>query len=578
MGHFLGVKGNVKSNNYSGMWTSPGISAFQKVLSNHHPKQGYKPEFEQIQKAFNAISSIKSTSVEQSAKQNFDTYRKGELIILPSGWPEHSITVAAINGYLVVGNRGDGGNLSGGCVIHKLNRELAQEDIAVLLKMKSKDIIINKIQNLSQNSREPVCILPLKEQKYGTCAIANKKACVAGLLPLLKALNRVNAESVAAASWWSRPYSAVTSYFSANPVTSPAITITPDEVKQSMSAYKDFTRHSRHTILSEALSTLIDSEVTDHEEVIDAIADFCNEHIDIRKVNEVALLQRIAKEIPKEDFDSLSPRLLPHSKLMLNYLYNNGNIDPFSPLMEAYFRSIADEDKPIQDELLQLVDNFLNHKQTPDESYQWCTKHVYFLLTHKLYDFFSEQFSKLDPEQRKEIAKNPETKLVSRLIHAALFADSEEEQLRLRNLINQLLENVTPEELPPFLRMWSENLDGINKAERILGNDILQKVLFTPAGLIRMTTYHPAAYEYVLKRIPADIVLNSMTDLQNAFNPPNMRFAFKGTNKHIANKKANLELLQSWAAQQKTPDALDDVRKEALMNDPSKENTKPKHR
>lgn len=303
LGHFLGIKKqdalNEKDIDYEGLTDERAYPMFIQMLQKYEASESFDEEFDKIQNAFSYIDSW-GTMIEQ-AKENFRHYQSSKLIIIPSGWPGHSITIAATDKFLVVGNRGEGMHELGGCIIYRLATPLTEDDIKIFTRRVSQTSINRQIRKVVEKDQygDPKVFqaIPVKSQKYGTCHIANKKAAIAGLLPLLRA-QRDNADGE--------------TLFSEFLLT------------EASKEYKRFTHFTRKSTLDEIAEAMRTTLYHRRETVMKGLIDYCNQHLDINTRSELELLHDLIKHIPKDEINEFLGNLNIDAKIVLGYIYENG--------------------------------------------------------------------------------------------------------------------------------------------------------------------------------------------------------------------------------------------------------------
>jgi ankyrin repeat protein len=319
LGHFLGVKKhdplNEKDIDYEGLTDERAYPMFVDMLKKYEPSESFGVEFDKIQHAFSHVDSW-GTIIEQ-AKANFRHYQSDNLVIVPSGWPGHSITIAATDKFLVVGNRGEGMHQQGGCIIYRLTAPLTEDDIKNFTRRSSQATINSQIRKIVEKDQygapEVFQAIPLQSQKYGTCHIANKKAVIAGLLPLLRAQREnTNDETL----------------FSEFLLT------------EASKEYKRFTHFSRKSTLDEIAEAMRTTLVHRRETVMKGLVDYCNQHLDINSDSELALLHDLIKSFSENEINEFLDKLNIDAKIVLGYIYENGIEKP----IPEYIKDIARDD------------------------------------------------------------------------------------------------------------------------------------------------------------------------------------------------------------------------------------------
>lgn len=291
--HYLGIKDSEPTVSLYGMNEVDSFKDFKAKLNSYQPSEHFKDEFAVIQKAFSQSEAIFTTKMLLGSPEDryLKSYLAGNLTIIPSGWIGHSMTIAVMGSYLVVANRGEQAHKQGGCIIYKLSKKMSKEDISYLMysatKMSLRGTILQIVEKDAKGEPLVVKAIPVKPQKYGTCSIANKKAAVFGILVLLKWLKSHDNNATI-----------------------------DDEI---FNEYKKFTSHTRTLVLSEMLTELKATQLN-KEELLDSLASFCNQHLDLKKTSEVKLLRQILKEIPADLWQTFSQKLSSDAKMVIEQL------------------------------------------------------------------------------------------------------------------------------------------------------------------------------------------------------------------------------------------------------------------
>jgi len=317
--HFLGLddKNNTDfSQKGEGLDELFAARQFNKVLNKINPIElnGYTDEFEKIFKAFNS-----STIIDRNFINNKNFYDTNKLIIINSGWPGHSVTIAATRKFLLVANRGEGIHERGGCIIYFLEKMLNARQINDLSARRSKlEIEAQILKVVKKQDGEPKILhaFELSEQKYGTCSIANKKAAVAGLLPLVNSLT-YNSKGK--------------EYFNQTLFTS--------QLDAARISYKQFTYYTRLVILKDNLVKLNKSKLASpkHNEIMDLIASFVKQHLDLNKQSETQLLRQVFDLLSEDNYQNLVKNIPDEIMLTLASINLNQIKD-----QEIFFDAVED--------------------------------------------------------------------------------------------------------------------------------------------------------------------------------------------------------------------------------------------
>ncbi|MCS5707923.1 ankyrin repeat domain-containing protein [Candidatus Berkiella cookevillensis] len=318
---------NAQSMGFEGMLPEEAMRTFIETLNQYQPSDNFSSEFDKIKDAFNNIDL--NTSLGTQLKIHEAYYKKNNFVILPSGWPGHSITIAATNDYLIVANRGQGIQNGKGCIVYPLIQPLTKEDIKIFCEESSQDSIEQRIRTVAKkdNDDNPIIFhaFPLKAQKYGTCAIANKKAIIVGLLPILK---------------------------------SPSIE--QDILKDAKTEYKRFTHATRLSALQELLDELNQGS-SDKKMLLDAVIDYCNQHLDFKSEFEEKLIQQLILSVPETLWEAFLGQLSLEAKITVRYLKENmtGNALPY------FIKEITNKNAILKPEIFSsLYEYFKNNHPT----------------------------------------------------------------------------------------------------------------------------------------------------------------------------------------------------------------------
>lgn len=371
---------------FEGMYDFYALPIVREALNTFKPSDNFTQEFNQVREAFDFIRLLSPQKGEYLGrhveleptmlKDYLKRYQEGKLIVIPSGWPRHSVSIAAIStpgkgDFLIVGNRGEGGHLRKGCVIYELEQPLTSEDIQVFVNKVSQTKIQERIKKVAKKDakNQPIFFqtIATKQQARGTCTTANKKALVGGLLALLKHLN--------------------SSEFKLDEK------MTTEVLSSANKEYKKFTAHARYLTIADLIVDL-KAHVLNNDEILQALAGYCNQHIDIKKQSELELLERIFKEIPEHSKEAFLDLLKPQVKVLLHYINNHGI------------------SSPLPNEIKYLLSNILSKEETQ--------KVIQFLLQH--------QKIPLNQQDLEAIINNFYFKFYTDLIVDLLIQDQENKQ------------------------------------------------------------------------------------------------------------------------------------------------------
>jgi hypothetical protein len=354
--HFLGIKDigtefNVATNqntvvkanqpiiSFEGTTDAAALDYFRQVLNTFTPTQEFTDIFNKIKQSFNQAKEKGNPDLDFT--QDYIRYQQNQLIIIPAGWPGHSITIAATDNFLVVANRGQGLYQEGlekkerGCVIYPLQQPLELVDIEVFSKKENELIIKNKINELvkknHQNDPKILQALPIQAQKYGTCGVANKKAVVAGLLFLDQYLKLNQPDN--------------------------ASLVKQQILADTRAEYKRFTEHTRKFILDEMLEALDSPKADTNPMLIQGLANFFNQHLDLTKPTEKALLISIITKMPESITQVFLGKLTLAGRLVYHLLPDLNDND--AHLLTEAINFLPRIDNFKQEEFFTLVNKLL---------------------------------------------------------------------------------------------------------------------------------------------------------------------------------------------------------------------------
>lgn len=313
---------------FEGFDSREAQSAFVNFLNQYQASDAFLPEMLKIKRAFNNIDYYRSQTSQNNKMTRF--YQENDFVIIPSGWPGHTVMVAATDKFLVVGNRGEGLHELGGCIIYRLEKPLTKEDIKVFAEHESQEAVEELIESIVQKDDDIPIIFhafPLKAQKYGTCAIANRKALVAGLLPLLRELRDDKSKEPEFNDFL---------------------------LTESNREYKKFTHFTRSSTLSELIEGF-QTAPHQHMDLMESLSEYCNQHLDFINASEVKLLHQLIINIPQGEIDRLLDKLSIEAKIIVRHLYNEGieNAIPF------FIKELSDIDSIIQPEIFRELEAYL---------------------------------------------------------------------------------------------------------------------------------------------------------------------------------------------------------------------------
>lgn len=362
---FQGSEKNSESQ-YEGLLFKLAMSMFKEKLKTYTPSVEFRSEFKAIMHAFECIEEVdvNNRQIDKQLEKYVREYSNANLIVIPTGWEKHSVTVAATSEYLIIANRGTRSNdLKGGCTVYRLNAPLTEDAIFSLMKKTTEYDFEKIVQSIVKKKDDGAYDIfysfnQIKDQSHGTCSIANKKAVVAGILLLLKGQGQVN----------------------------------DGLVNSCMEEYKKLTTHIRQIALNELTSELRDN-LDLKNDLLEIFSDFCNQHLDVTKKKELTIIMDIISNIPdsmKAEFNSL----LSMEALWIISKLDEGGIDyPFSELLKDcnfYRLTQYSYDKTISftRSLILLIEN----DTSITEAFKWCSDYFDYILGKKNFKIL---FSKL---------------------------------------------------------------------------------------------------------------------------------------------------------------------------------------
>ncbi len=376
--------GSKRSKNvtYAGLNQNIAIQQFKTLLNKYRPSIDFRDEFYKIKQAYEI----------GNGQDAWNAYQANNLITIASGWPKHSIYIGAMQDYLVVANRGQGMNPKGGCIIYRLNRPLTLEDIRVFqnqLSQKEIEQRINSIVKKDQNGLpEIVQAIPSKGQKYGTCSIANQKALIDGLLVLLKLTKHVD--------------------LSSDPQTKKAL------VEDARKEYKRFTEFTRLTIINKLIQELMNSNLNQHE-LVASLADFCNQHVDVKKKSELALLSQIVKTLPPKLKTDLLKTLKPSSRIVLWHLEHSQTLPAIvGKILNNELYSLNTDE--LKEAFILSYEAYLNQQYSEEEAIKWFTVYFDQAISSEMESVILQQMAHLSNEKLFALLKADNSKSLIRLL------------------------------------------------------------------------------------------------------------------------------------------------------------------
>jgi len=140
-----------------------------------------------IEKTFReALEAIPEGTGCQDPEKLLDNYSKGKPTHVCAGWFQkkedghsvgHSVGVTLYKGYLIVCNRGKGGDINNGTCIYQLKEPIDINKIKGVTSAisNSKEVFL---ENFKQLQATPIAMFPQKGQKHGTCAYVNKLSSI----------------------------------------------------------------------------------------------------------------------------------------------------------------------------------------------------------------------------------------------------------------------------------------------------------------------------------------------------------------------------------------------------------------
>jgi hypothetical protein len=117
------------------------------------------------------------------------------LIVIPSGWKNHGVSVALYQDKLIITNRGDLGDQNYGSKIYQIPKDklhlIDADYIESLIRAGSRDSdrffsLIKKLVDIQDPNVKPIQQFPSKGQKHGTCGFVNHKSSIEAFLYLFK--------------------------------------------------------------------------------------------------------------------------------------------------------------------------------------------------------------------------------------------------------------------------------------------------------------------------------------------------------------------------------------------------------
>jgi hypothetical protein len=455
-GHILGISEknvdfNPRTNTYTksttkkyeGLSTDIALAVFKEKLNSYNPSESFQTEFEAIRRAFSIIDydcPFDPLQRQEQLHKYVSEYSSAGLIVIPSGWIGHSVTLAATKDRIIIANRGEKADPSGGCVIYTLENPLTQDQIFSLMTTTTYNDFKNIIQSLTKHGDRInfpdlfYSVSSIKDQSRGTCSIANKKAVIAGLLVLLKANSPDNEELI----------------------------------RNCMDEYKKFTNHIRQVVLLELTSELREN-LDLEDELLEIFSDFCNEHLDVFKKKELLLIYEIISHIPdrlKADFNA---RLTPEALWVVSTIQKEGIDYSFPELLKDanyYRKTDSEKSKNFTQSLIQLV----NQESSTTEAYKWCTDYFDYLLDKRNFNILFDQINILIKEDRELF------------INAFLRYDGD----KFRKLIGLMQENKNNKQLQECTKLLLNNFTTQEKIKLLSPSYAYSWLLRTSGDILKV--------------------------------------------------------------------------------------------
>lgn len=420
--HFLGIKDKSappfvmepsRIVKFEGMEVRLSFKLFNPILDGYIPTETFKKEFRKIKEAFKLVKLKDMTDPESY----FYNYNHNKLIVFGGGSVEHAVTIGAINGFLIVGNRGDGKDPDAGCVIYELKKGLTEKDIKCFLKKRSLSEMNERIRKICKCNKNDELIkfasFPIKPQKYETCTIANKKAVISGLLPLLKYLDQPKKKGDDKSK------------------------ISEDILEAAQAEYKRFTAYTRHAVLTEILNNLYQKRLNE-DQLVETLADYCNQHSNATDPLALEIISRIINELPsylKQDFNS---RLFSRAVVLVSYIQEYGIEEPIPDIVvKASSEALVSINGSDRMSFSKSILKFLGKQFSEKESAKWCQEYFNFLIKQKMYDILSFHLLNISDELFYHILSKDNSKKFKKLID---FIESPQGDKVLKRIANLSLE------------------------------------------------------------------------------------------------------------------------------------------
>ncbi len=116
-----------------------------------------------------------------------ERYKNDEITNLIAGWFKHSIGLSLYKGFLILSNRGEGGDQDFGTKIYKIEGLITQEWVRKIIDKTLNGSELNTLLKRVVNLAKPIAIFPNKGQKHGTCSYVNILSSVEAQFCLLEA-------------------------------------------------------------------------------------------------------------------------------------------------------------------------------------------------------------------------------------------------------------------------------------------------------------------------------------------------------------------------------------------------------
>ncbi|MBS0289844.1 MAG: hypothetical protein JSS07_07425 [Proteobacteria bacterium] len=242
--------------------------------------------------------------------------------------------------------------------------------------------------------------------------------------------------------------------------------ISPELFNAAKDEYKRLTSKLNELLLLETLNELSvgnDKNKDNDIELIDSLTDFCNQHLDYKKNNELKLLYEIIKGIPKHLQEDFVTKLSPQAQVILSYLNAKGIDTPFSEIPKThqhhfYMKNPTSKNVPIS------INLNLEAYNAIDYAIILCKKYFKFIVFNEDFDLLLTLMRQLPPNQLYEIfvQENDAVKLESLLLNWPKKSENKKTILECITLIFKALTKDQKKSVPGYCLQFLYTVEILN--------------------------------------------------------------------------------------------------------------------